>query len=83
MTITENSGKTVSIFVEAHFRIEPSHEMLKALFDTIDPDLRTALDMLPPAKYTMRIKPREWKTDLQKFISFVYYVYTAWADEMP
>ena len=57
--------------------------MLKTLFDSIDPDLRTTLDMSPPAKYTMRIKPREWKTDLPKFISYVYYVYTAWADEMP
>ena len=50
---TRELWEKVSSFVEAHFRIKPRFEMLKTLFETIDPDLRTALEMSPSDRYNI------------------------------
>ena len=55
----EKSGRII-IFIRGkiYYRVEPKLDCFKLLFESIDPNLRTALDMSPPAKYDhLKLKP--------------------------
>ena len=68
----------VSAFAQKHHRSEPKREDVKTLLESLDSDLREALGISSTSKYEMRIKPREWRNDVQCLFNLSYRVYTAW-----
>ena len=67
-------------FATAHHRAEPTREQAKGFMAILDADLRAAVDISPPEKYDMRIKPREWRFDVQRMFNIAYRTYVAHDD---
>ena len=64
-------------FATAYHRKEPNREQVKEYLDDLDSDLRTALNISPKSKYNMRIKPKEWRSDVQAVFNVSYRMYLA------
>lgn len=67
-------------FAKAHYRLEPTKDQAKTFLGMLDPELREAAGIAPPQKYEMRIKPKEWRGDVQRMFNIAYRVYVAWGD---
>ena len=65
-------------FALKHHRTEPTREQAKEYLAVLDTHLRAALKISAPNKYDMRIKPKEWKGDVQRMFTVSYFAYVAW-----
>jgi hypothetical protein len=67
-------------FATSHHRAEPNREQAKTFLDQLDSDLRVAVQISPSTKYDMRIKPKEWRFDVQRMFNIAYRAYLAWGE---
>ena len=69
-------------FASSLAKKEPSLAQVRDFLCLIEEkELREALQIAPPEKYTMKIKPSCWKSDVTRWFSVILLCYTAWGED--